>query len=271
MTKLDYGTQLSPGPITFLVGDVILQIKKPQLREIADITFQLFIIFEEYLKLTPELFYTKILDKEEYWNGLSLEERDAISIIDICSEYQEIAQIYEKILSFFLDEPVIFGEGAFIILNHELDENEELIPANVKFVIKGKILNYVISICKQVCVMDTDDDEDINEMKFKNEAARKLYERLHAAKKKQKAKKTTDINLTLPNIISVVSNNHPSINPINVWDLTLFQLFDAFNRLQLDKIYNIDSTRVSVWGDEKKKFDPAFWYKNEYDKPQSSS
>lgn len=103
-------------------------------------------------------------------------------------------------------------------------------------------------------------------MKFKNSAARKIYEKLLSAQKKEKKRRKADINLSLPNIISAVSNCHPTINPINVWDLTLFQLFDTFNRMRANKIYEIDSTRVSVWGDEKKTFDIALWYKNEYDK-----
>jgi hypothetical protein len=31
-------------------------------------------------------------------------------------------------------------------------------------------------------------------------------------------------------------------------------------------MFDIDSTRVSVWGDEKKTFNAALWYKNNYDK-----
>ena len=47
--------------------------------------------------------------------------------------------------------------------------------------------------------------------------------------------------------------------------MTVFQLYDSFNRLQQNKMYDIDSTRVSVWGDEKKTFDFGLWYKNNYD------
>jgi hypothetical protein len=121
-------------------------------------------------------------------------------------------------------------------------------------------------LIQQVCCIFEDDEEPEENMKFKNSAARKIYEKLLSAQKKEKKRKKADINLSLPNIISAVSNCHPTINPINVWDLTLFQLFDTFNRMRANKIYDIDSTRVSVWGDEKKTFDIALWYKNEYDK-----
>ena len=86
------------------------------------------------------------------------------------------------------------------------------------------------------------------------------------AQKEQKKQAKNDINLSIPNIISAVASKHPSLNLTSIWDLTIFQLLDSFSRLQANTVYEIDSTRVSVWGDEKKTFDPALWYKNIYDK-----
>lgn len=117
---------------------------------------------------------------------------------------------------------------------------------------------------QQICCIYSE-DEDIKNLKFKNALAKKMYEKMLKAKKKAQENKKVDINLSLPNIISSISNKHPSINYINVWDLTVFQLMDAFNRVQTNTMYEIDSTRVSVWGDEKKTFDFTLWYKNNYD------
>lgn len=86
------------------------------------------------------------------------------------------------------------------------------------------------------------------------------------AKKKEKEEKKADKDLTIPNIISSVSNKHPSYNHTNIWDITIFQLLDSFNKLRLNTIYDIQALRVSVWGDEKKTFDSTLWHKNEYDK-----
>ena len=94
---------------------------------------------------------------------------------------------------------------------------------------------------------------------------------MQKAKRAENKNKKADINFSLPNIVSAVSNKHPTISPITVWDLTVFQLLDAFNRMQANTIYDIDSTRVSVWGDEKKVFDVSLWYKNEYEKNQNQS
>ena len=91
-------------------------------------------------------------------------------------------------------------------------------------------------------------------------------EKILKEKKQEKKKNKLDKNMTIPNIISALSNKHPSLNYTNIWDLTIFQLLDSFNRIQANSVYEIDSTRVSVWGDEKKTFDASLWYKNEYDK-----
>ena len=99
-----------------------------------------------------------------------------------------------------------------------------------------------------------------------DEPAVTLLDKIKTEREKaQKNNKKADSNLSLPNLISAVSNKHNSINPINVWDLTIYQLLDSFNRLQGNSIYDMNCRQVSVWGDKDNKFDVALWYKNNYD------
>jgi len=263
--KLDYGTQLSPLPISLRAGDSYILVKKPKMMDIADITFQVFSVFEAYLKMTPESYYIDILNRKEDWESIPEEDRSNISMIDICDIDADVATVYEHLLEFFLSHKVIYHDGLFLVLSDEMIEDDDKLD-NIIFAINKNLFDQLLIIIQQICGMDYEEQEDIESLKFKNSKARELYERMQAAKKRKKEAKKADVNLTLPNIVSVVSNNHPSINPITVWDLTVFQLLDAFNRLQLDRIYDIDKTRVSVWGDEKNKFDSSMWYKNEYDK-----
>ena len=88
---------------------------------------------------------------------------------------------------------------------------------------------------------------------------------------KENEKKTrgkNNANLSIPNIISSVAAKSASLNINSIWDITLFQLYDQFNRLQNNDAYSINSMRVAAWGDEKKTFDYALWYKNMFDKVQ---
>lgn len=260
--RLDYGTQLSPVPITLSIG----VLRKPTLREISELTFDKFTYYEFLVKMTPEIYYTE-LQKEsggkEYWENLTEEQRDNITLYDLILDDIRLCNTYVEVLNFFFVESVIFREGYFILLRKEVDDIEDIDTNNIRGAISKELLPQVFELIQQICCIYNADD-NIDESKYKNKLAKKLMERMKKAAKQNNQK--SDLNLTIPNIISAISNKHPSLNYTNVWELTVFQLLDAFNRTQMNSMYEIDSTRVSVWGDEKKTFDVSLWYKNEYDK-----
>lgn len=264
--RLDYGTQLSPVPITLSIGT----LRKPTLKEISQITFDRFSFYEFFLKLSPETYYTKLRienDSDAYWSSLTEEERDKITIYDIIKEDEKIRNTYVEIFNFFFVETIIYQEGFFILLkeNTAIDKPDEIKKEQVRGAIAKDNFSQVLSLLQQICCI-YNEEESLDDMKFKNNLARKLMEKMLKAKKKEQETKKSDLNLTIPNIISSLANKHPSLNYLNIWDLTIFQLLDAFNRIQTNSMYDIDSTRVSVWGDEKKTFDVSLWYKNNYDK-----
>lgn len=260
--RLDYGTQLSPSPITLSIGNM----KKPTLREISQLSFDKFSFYEFLMKLTPELYYTKLKANggKEKWKSMPDEEKDELKMYDIILSDDSIKNSYVDLMNFFFVENVVFQEGYFILLNPDVIDYDNLSSENIRGVISQEQFYQVLDLMQQICCIHSE-EENIENMKFKNKLARKLYEQMLKAKKEQESKKI-DNNLSLPNIISSLSNKHPSINYINIWDLTIFQLLDSFNRIQANTMYEIDSTRVSVWGDEKKTFDFSLWYRNNYDK-----
>lgn len=217
--------------------------------------------------MTPERFYTTIKgdDGKKMWESMSDKQKDQMTMYSLLLEDESLLKTYIDLFNFFFVEQVVFKEGFFVILREDTDICENILSENVRGVIHEKSFQQVLELIQQICCI-YEKEEDVGKLKFKNNAARKIYEKILKAQKEEKSKKKADINLSLPNIISAVSNRHQTINPINVWDLTLFQLLDSFNRLQVGTVYDIDSTRVSVWGDEKKTFNIALWYKNEYDK-----
>lgn len=262
--RLDYGTQLSPVPITLSIGT----LRKPTLKEISQITFDRFSFYEFFLKLSPEIYYTKLRkenDGEAYWGSLTEEEQDKITIYNIIEEDDKIRSTYVEIFNFFFVETVIYQEGFFILLKDEVANPEKIKREQVRGAIAKDNFPQVMSLLQQICCI-YNEEESLDDMKFKNNLARKLMEKMLKAKKKEQETKKSDLNLTIPNIISSLANKHPSLNYVNIWDLTIFQLLDAFNRTQANSMYDIDSTRVSFWGDEKKTFDVSLWYKNNYDK-----
>jgi hypothetical protein len=83
-----------------------------------------------------------------------------------------------------------------------------------------------------------------NEDEFKptDNKAQSIIERLKQMRKKY-AKNNNDNTQTLADVISALCAKHPSINLLNVKDLTLYQVFDQFRRLNaIDNYFiNVDS------------------------------
>lgn len=265
---LDYGTLLSPEPIELSIGT----IRKPTLRDISKISFTQYSIFQLYLKMNPKEYYLNFKeDGVEYWESLSDEERSYITMFDVIEEDETVQAVYEAIFNFFFVQRVIYQNGAFFLLNIDKDISTDDIKLSadlLRGVIIEKDFDIVLDILQQICCVK-DEEIDDSDAVFKNQRAKDLWERMKVARQEQINKSRADINLTLPNIISAVSAKSTNLNIITIWDCTVFQIYDQFNRLQADTIYHMNSISVSVWGDSKKKFDQSLWYKNTFDKKNS--
>jgi hypothetical protein len=152
----------------------------------------------------------------------------------------------------------------------ELKKNNEQIPEDAISGLVGdnNMFHEVLEAIQQICcIYEKHVDKDGKEVKFKNDIAKRIYEKIQKGEeeRKQEEEEEHGKDYTLPNIISAVSNRHPTISPLNVWDLTVFQLIDAFHRLQDGATYEISSTTVSVWGDKENQFEPNAWFLNKYD------
>ena len=193
-------------------------------------------------------------------------EKQSLNLLDVIENDEQMRDEYLAILNFFFVEDIIYSNGMFVILNIPSTEiNEQINETAIRGGITKKNLEDVLKIIQQICGI-YEEKENEKDIKFKNNTAKKIYEKLQKANKKKKEKQKSDINLSIPNIISsLCGGKHPSINYTNVFEMTIYQLLDTFNKLQLTSIYDIDSTRVSVWGDEKKTFKPSLWYTNQYD------
>ena len=262
---LEYGALYNPEPITLSIGT----IRKPTLREISKITFERFSYYEMFLKITPETYYTQVLGDEgkTLWDSLSEEDRKNITIYHVIKDDVKLQSIFIDVLSFFIVETVRYVDGFFLILKEDVEDLRNISTENIRGIVSEKNFSELIEIIQQTCCIYEKPKEEAEAPKYKNELARKISEKLQKAREQREKQRSKQVNkdYMLANIISAVANKHPSLNPINIWDLTLYQLIDSFNRLQVNAVYEIDMTRVSVWGDEKKTFDPALWYKNNHD------
>ena len=263
--KLSHGTQISSYPIPLSVGT----LRKPKLRDIADprgqfkMSFEKFYFYEFLITMTPEEFFTKanLEAGKEFWESLSEDEKRGMTVYDLINTNPTLIKNFLEVFNFFFEETVLYVDGVFVLVNPEKDyEVETPQREDIVGIIDSNNFSEVLNVIQQVCCIAPEEEEV---PKFKNKLAERLYYQIQEGEKARKKK--SDLNMTLPNIISAVTSKHPSINYANVWKLTIFQLLDNFGRMREDAIYSIEWTRVAVWGDEKKSFDPARWYKNDFD------
>lgn len=133
-----------------------------------------------------------------------------------------------------------------------------------KGIINSKNYFDVLDIILQRVHITPDKTEVTDITKIKNKRGLKIYKRMQQVKRKFKKTSGGNPDLSLPNIISSVAVRSLSLNWINIWDITIYQLFNEFERLQIIDQYDIASTQVSVWGDKEKKFKFGAWSSNIY-------
>lgn len=267
--KLDYGTLISISPLELKNG---LGIRSPLLREIEALSFPVYQSFLGVLLLDIESYYSgmdkngpdyftnyshqekqAICQIREEYNQLTQEEKEGILPIDIFSYDTKLLNSVTEALSFFLDCRLSYSHEHKGFIGIDGKRSDCHVPREIYSLITELILQRNGIFPSKTA---------IEKPKFKSELAKKLYYRAKEAEQKRKRNRDNSASMDLPNILSAVAARHPSLNMLNIWDITVYQLYDQFKRLQNNTLYDIQSMSVAAWGDSKNNFDPSQWYKN---------
>lgn len=256
--KLDYATLISPYPL-FLKN--IGHVKCPTLREIwnPNITYQSYQAFISLLAMTSQNYHEVVnLSNSSWYKILSNEEKENITVFDIIIEESEIQQKFYDVFNFFFVENIIWDSHNNIYITYmDLDENKKIIPTG--FIYKKNFSELCDIILQKCGIIRNDSDIDIS--KIKNKRALEIFKKIQKARKQISVKHDKD--LELPNIIAKVAVKAKSINYLNIWDLTVFQLQEQFNQECQNVMFDINSISVAAYGNEKNTFKGNEWYKNE--------
>lgn len=269
--KLDYFSLISPEPIKiYHIGSII----SPTLREVSKITYPVYLSYVNVLLMDLKTYY-EMLDKspEQYFLGmtedeknsilnvkleydsLNEEEKSKITFFDVMRFDKRMIESLLNALNFFVEDTVEYSvdNNVFATYSGAVDkENNQIITG---YIHRDNYYDFVdlilqrINVSKEITVENT---------KVKNKTAEKILAKLQKGAKAKKQK--SDKKMELGNIISSLSSHHNSINIVNVWDLTVYQLYDQFTRQRYDDSYNITSMSVAAWGDKDKKFDDTMWF-----------
>lgn len=212
-------------------------------------------VYESYLYvigLDVEQFL-QITGLTDIYMGLDAELREQIGIFDLLSTEPHWRELLINALSFFAVGTVYYDQDTHELLVAE-GENHLVLTKEIY----GKAREFIMrSACMKY-------KEQANELRFYNNRAKEAWERLMKHKEEMRKKpQKTDPSYSIWNVIGAVTTKHPSINLINVWKLTPYQLYDQFARIRDLVSFDVFSTRWAVWG--KDKFDYALWFKQDQD------
>lgn len=253
--QLSYLDLINPLPINL---KNIGQIKSPKLIEIANLSYDIYNLYLSILLMTPEDYYKHYQNnKLEQYQNLSLSAKTNISIYQLIIYNSDLLELLRQTLSFFFVEIIVYNDKDCTFYTYQ-NQDDVINKKPIGFINQNNYQAICDVILQRNAIVKKTTDEDIGKMK--NKTALQMYLKMKKHEEQQNKNKSNK-KIEIPNLISVMSAYHSSLNIINIWDLTVYQLYDQFQRQQLKIIYDMQSTQVSVWGDEKNKFDYSQWYK----------
>lgn len=265
--KLDYFSLLSPEPIYLEnIGSII----SPTLRDISKLkycynTYQTYIstllmdikTYYETIDKFNDLYFAdytefqknNVLQIRKEYESMSDEEKNLVSFYNILIFDEPFRNTVVEALNFFILENVAYSEqyNSFLVYKSDMSKPIGLITQ--------KNYSLIVDIILQRIAVEKQQEENV---KVKNKTAAKLLEKIKNANKKKQQKH--DKKMELPNLVSALVSHSKNLNILNIWDLTIYQLYDQFRRQQLDDYYDINSSHVAAWGDSDNKFDNTIWY-----------
>lgn len=257
--KLEYFDLISPRPLPILnVGAV----KPPALRDILKITRHVYETYLSFLDMTPMRYCTEVdVTKKTWFEHLDDEQICSLSMYDIAVSSEDLIQMYSHIFTFFFMGSVTYSKekDAFLVFTQENVPGGGTPPALPGMIHKGNFAE-IADLILQMNHIRSKNSVDLT--RIKNAKGRARYLRMQKAKADTAKTPTDTKDIELGNIISVVCTRHKSINYLNVWDLTIYQIWDIFSRLQAENAYELGKTSVAVWGNKENRFDMNSWFHN---------
>ena len=237
--KLSYFEKISPTP--FYMKEVGM-IRKHTLKEISLITYEVYQIFLSIFLITPYSFYESKKMLSDYLD-LSLDERSCLSIFDLLlSDHNYRDLMLEAIDFFFIETPNYNEKNKTIVLQDDQNHISGFISSE----------NWE-SICDAVSQLNNVEKEMDSSM-IKSKKALKILEKIQKGRKRNAKSNAPNPDLDIGNVVSVLAS-YTSLNYITIWDITVYQLWDMFERFRISEIYGVKKINTSVWGDKKNQFD----------------
>lgn len=183
--------------------------------------------------------YMKLME----YRGTDKLAREELTVFDVITLIPQMRELCRGVLSFFMLEELIWdakGRKFFAYLSEENDTSTGEVTRDNFEAVRAAILqmNYIGL-----------DKSDVP-ITHSSERSKELWETAQAYLKKQASQSSDDgkSEYKFGNVVSKVCAVHPSYNFLNVFELTVFQLYDAFFQLNYLRSTNLSEQIFSNHG-----------------------
>ena len=249
---------------------------------------------DDYFRYYSQEQKQKVLDVKKQYEELDTEEKLSVSFYDLLMYDELLICSFIEAFDFFFEEEVDFvvngneitdAQFSFITYNKidtpqkiKLNNGNEYSTIKTNRELVGVInrsnFKDVVDIILQRNSVQMEEEitaEDLTKVKNKNkvmqlmEKMKKGQKQLDKTREKKREEKGVASDTELANIIScVAAKNHNGINMINIWDMTIYNLYEQFKLIRENNIHDAETLSVFVWGDESNKFDIDAWFKEKF-------
>lgn len=182
---------------------------------------------------------------------------DKVCVFDLIGALPMVRSIFLEVFSFFMEENVRWSNEGKKFLVTQLNDKQE--PITI-----GEIDNSNFEMVR-VAMLEVNfifSNKSVKPATYVGDKAKELWE---TAQKKiaklnaEKPEEAQDSTYELGNIISKLCILQPNYNLFNVYNLTIFQLYDQFIQAKSIKMSDLGNTIFAIHGGEK--YDPESWMK----------
>lgn len=246
--RFDYFDMLSGEPL-YLQG--VGHLRSPRLGELrpaSGIGYRAYNLYLNFLTWDKEhlLKYDQLMQ----YRGASKLNKDVFNFFDVATLLEQTRELSRGVLSFFMVEDLVWDEKKRSYLAINPDDQQKIVGE-----INRNNLDGVREAMSQLNFIGLSKDD--RPASHTSDKAKELWERTQGFLKKQaesEAEKDKP-EYHLSNIISKVCAMHPSYNLLNIYSLTVFQLYDSFFQLGYMRSADLSEQIFSNHGGEKFHFE----------------
>lgn len=247
-----------------------LDIKPYKLKEVIEYGYSKYIKNLQWISVSVDDFIESVLDEDkkkfleeqkknlkafDFYIKLGGEElqHSLVEALSMVFRTSDIEVLEDVIGVGFKEKGILVenDEGVLTVnqeLLEELSEEEITVIHRDNFDDLVKILKFQNYLEKPEIEVANENPVD-EETRMLQEHMKKMREKVEAKKKRQQ-QEDGESDIDISDIVSAVSSKSNSINKLNIWELTLYQLHDEYTRLELIDNYDF-SIKAMMAGAEK--------------------